>query len=180
MQKISGIGPRNAFAVRFIHEVARRFLEDRLTGETYRFSSSSEIFDYLYHSMRDLKKEVFKVLFLNNQNEVLLVEDLFEGSIASSAVYPREVIQRALEVNAAALVFAHNHPSGDPKPSKEDIRITKDLYQAGRIMSIRVLDHLIIGEGKYVSLADKGYIHKFEAEAIRKAASGIGEGSGED
>jgi DNA repair protein RadC len=144
-----------------IHEVARRFLEDRLEGMPYRFGSSREVFDYLYHSMRDRKREIFKVLYLNSQNRILSVEDLFEGTLTASTVYPREVIRRALEVHAAALVFAHNHPSGDPNPSQEDIRITRDLYWACRIMGIRVLDHLIIGEGCYRSLADLGHIEGF-------------------
>jgi len=161
LQRISGIGPKNVVAVRLIHEVARRFLEDRLEGMPYRFGSSREVFDYLYHSMRDRKREIFKVLYLNSQNRILSVEDLFEGTLTASTVYPREVIRRALEVHAAALVFAHNHPSGDPNPSQEDIRITRDLYWACRIMGIRVLDHLIIGEGCYRSLADLGHIEGF-------------------
>jgi DNA repair protein RadC len=171
--EIQGIGPNNVVAVRLIHEVARRFLEDRLEGMPYRFASSQEVFDYLYHSMRDLKRELFKVLFLNSQNRILAVEDLFEGTLTASTVYPREIIRRALEVHAAALVFAHNHPSGDPKPSKDDIRITRDLYWAGRIMGVRVLDHLIVGEGRYTSLADLGYIGRFEREIDNVSQRGM-------
>jgi DNA repair protein RadC len=114
--------------------------------------------------MQDLKREVFKALFLDSQNQVLCVEDLFQGTLTSSAVYPREVIRRALEVHAAGLVLAHNHPSGDPQPSEDDIKITRDLYWAGRMMAIRVLDHVIIGDGRYTSLADLGYIHRFQQE----------------
>lgn len=164
LQQVNGIGPRNALAVRLIHGVARRFLEDRLEGMPYRFGSSREVFDYLYHSMRDLKREVFKVLFLNSQNRILYLEDMFHGTLTASTVYPREVIQRALELHAAGLVLAHNHPSGDPKPSQDDLRITRDLCWAGRIMAIRILDHLIIGEGTYSSLADLGHIQRFHQE----------------
>lgn len=164
LQQIHGIGPNNVVALRLIHGVARRFLEDRLEGMPYRFASSQEVFEYLYHSMRDLKREVFKVLFLDSQNRILFVEDLFEGTLTASTVYPREIIRRALEVHAAALVFAHNHPSGDPKASKDDIRITRDLFWAGRIMGVRVLDHLIIGEGRYTSLADLGHMARFQKE----------------
>jgi DNA repair protein RadC len=164
LQQIYGIGPNNIVALRLVHEVARRFLEARLEGMPYRLGSSKEVFDYLYHSMRDLKREVFKVLFLNTQNRILCVEDQFEGTLTASTVYPREVIKRALELHAAAMVFAHNHPSGDPQPSQDDLRITRDLFWAGRILGIRVLDHLIIGEGQYASLADLGYIDKFQRE----------------
>lgn len=164
LQQIQGIGPKNTLAIRLIHGVARRFLEDRLEGMPYRFGSSREVFDYLYHSMRDLKREVFKVLFLDAHNRIICLEDLFQGTLTASTVYPREVIRRALEVHAAGLVFAHNHPSGDPEPSHDDIRITRDLFLAGRIMGIRVLDHLIIGEGCYTSLADMGYMARFQSE----------------
>lgn len=165
---IPGIGPRNSLALKLVHGVARRFLEDRLEGMPYRFGSSQEVFDYLYHSMRDLKREVFKVLFLDSQNRILKVEDMFQGTLTTSAVYPREVIRRALEVHAAGMVAAHNHPSGDPKPSQDDLRITKDLVMAGRVMGIRVLDHLIIGEGAYSSLADLGHIARFQEEMDRR------------
>ena len=168
LQEIEGIGPKNSLAVRLIHGVARRFLEGRLEGMPYRFGSSQEVFEYLYHSMRDLKREVFKVLFLDSQNSIIRLEELFHGSLSGSSVYPREVIGRALEVHAAGLVFAHNHPSGDPRPSEDDIRITRDLCWAGKVMGIRVLDHLIIGEGKYSSLADLGYIQRFQEELNRK------------
>jgi DNA repair protein RadC len=172
LHEIHGMGPNNIVALRLIHEVARRFLQDRLEGMPYRFGSSQEVFDYLYHSMRDLKREVFKVLFLNSQNRILSVEDLFEGTLTTSTVYPREIIRRALEVHAAALVFAHNHPSGDPKPSRDDIRITRDLFWAGRIMGVRVLDHLIIGEGQYTSLADLGYMGRFQKEIDSLSSQG--------
>ena len=86
LQQIPGIGSKNVVAVRLVHEVARRFLKDRLEGKPYRFGSSREVFDYLYHSMQDLKREVFKALFLDNQNQILFVEDLFEGTLSASAV----------------------------------------------------------------------------------------------
>jgi DNA repair protein RadC len=162
--QVRGIGPKNALALQVIHGVARRFLEDRLKEAPYRFGSSHEVFDYLYHSMRDLQREVFKVLYLNSQNRILHLEELFQGSLTASAVYPREVMKRALELSAAGLVFAHNHPSGDPTPSEDDLRITRELCGAGKVMGIRVLDHLIIGEGRYTSLADLGHIQRFQAE----------------
>jgi DNA repair protein RadC len=162
--EIRGIGPKNSLALKLIHGVARRFLENRLERMPYRFGSSKEVFDYLYHSMRDLKREVFKVLFLDSQNRILRVEDMFQGTLTSSAVYPREVIRRALELHAAGMILVHNHPSGDPKPSQDDLRITKQILAAARVMGMRVLDHLVIGEGVYSSLAEMGHIQRFETE----------------
>jgi DNA repair protein RadC len=163
LRQVPGIGPKNALGLKLVHEVARRFLRERLKGREF-ISSSKEVYEYLIHSLRDLKKEIFKVIFLNGRNEVIQVETLFEGSLTSSAVYPREVIKSALEHHAAALVFAHNHPSGDPTPSSQDFTITRDLFLAGKIMSIQVLDHLIIGRNRYYSFADQGHIRKWERE----------------
>ncbi len=163
LREVSGIGPKNALGLKLVHEVARKFLQERLKGREF-ISSSKEVYEYLLHSLRDLKKEVFKVIFLNGRNEVIQVETLFEGSLTSSAVYPREVIKSALAHHAAALVFAHNHPSGDPAPSTQDFTITRDLFLAGKIMSIQVLDHLIIGRNRYYSFADQGHIRKWEEE----------------
>jgi len=163
LRQVPGIGPKNALGLKLVHEVARKFLRERLKGREF-ISSSKEVYQYLIHSLRDLKKEIFKVIFLNGRNEVIQVETLFEGSLTSSAVYPREVIKSALEHHAAALVFAHNHPSGDPTPSSQDFTITRDLFLAGKIMSIQVLDHLIIGRNRYYSFADQGHIRKWETE----------------
>jgi len=163
LQQVPGIGPKNTLGLKLVHEVARKFLKERLKGREF-MSSSREVYDYLLHSLRDLKKEVFKVIYLNGRNEVIQVETLFEGSLTSSAVYPREVIKSGLDHHAAAMVFAHNHPSGDPTPSTEDFAITRDLFLAGKIMGIQVLDHLIIGRNRYHSFADQGHIRKWEVE----------------
>jgi len=160
LQQIKGIGPTHIFVIKFIQEIAREFLKERLLDEQF-CKSSKEVFDYLYHSMRDLKKEVFKVMFLNAQNQVIEVEDLFEGTLNASAVYPREVIKGAIRHNAASLIFAHNHPSGNPDPSDEDKRITQDLVFAGNIMQIKVLDHIIVGDNRYFSFADAGLIEEY-------------------
>lgn len=161
LQKIDGIGPHNAFGIKLVQEVAREFLKERILDKPI-CKSSKEVFDYLYYSMRDLKKEKFKVLFLNSQNQVIEVEDLFEGTLAASSVYPREIIESALKSNAASLIFAHNHPSGNPEPSGSDKEITRDLVFAGSIMQIKVLDHIIVGENKYFSFADEGLIEEYE------------------
>jgi DNA repair protein RadC len=107
-------------------------------------------------------REKFKVLFLNSQNQVIEVEDLFEGTLAANSVYPCEIIESALKCNAASLIFAYNHPSGNPEPSRSDKEITRDLVFAGSIMQIKVLDHIILGENKYFSFAGGGLIEEYE------------------
>ncbi len=161
LQKIPGIGPRNLFGIKLIHEVARRYLKDRMMNRPV-CHSSQEVFDYLYHALRDLKREQFKVIFLDAKNQIIEEKTLFEGTVDSSAVYPREVIKDALRYEASALIFAHNHPSGDPEPSLCDKEITRDLVFAARVIQIKVLDHIIIGNNRYFSFADQGLIDDFD------------------
>jgi len=165
LQKIKGITAHNVFVIKFMQEIAREFLKEQILDKPY-CRSSKEVFDYLYHSMRDLKKEVFKVMFLDSQNRVLEIEDLFEGTLNASAIYPREIIQSAVTHNAAALIFAHNHPAGNPQPSDNDKQITQDLVFAGNIMQIKVLDHIIIGENRYFSFADAGLIEEYNSDFL--------------
>jgi DNA repair protein RadC len=161
--KVNGIGRKNLFGIKFIRAVADRYLEKRLIRKDV-LDNSKALFDYLYHSIRDKSRELFKVIFLNSKNQVISSETLSEGTLTASSVYPREVIQAALSHNAAALIFAHNHPSGDPKPSQEDITITRQLVFAGKVMGIIVHEHLIIGDNLYFSFADQGYIAKMNRE----------------
>jgi DNA repair protein RadC len=161
LQRVEGIGPRNVFGIRLVHEVSRRFLKDRMMSRPV-CHSSKEVFDYLYHALRDLKKEQFKVIFLDTKNQVIEEKTLFEGTVDSSAVYPREVIRDALLCEASALIFAHNHPSGDPEPSLCDKEITRELVFAARLIQIRVLDHVIIGNNRYYSFADQGLIADYD------------------
>jgi len=165
LQKIKGIGPTHIFVIKFMQDVAREFLKEQVLDKPY-CRSSREVFDYLYHSMRDLKKEVFKVLFLDSQNRVVEIEDPFEGTLNASAIYPREIIQGAVKHNAAALIFVHNHPAGNPQPSDNDKQITQDLVFAGNIMQIKVLDHIIIGENRYFSFADAGLIEEYNSDFL--------------
>jgi len=165
LQKIKGIGPHSIFGIRLVQEVAREFLRERL-AEKPVYRSADEVFDYLFHSMRDLRKEVFKVLYLNSRNQIIETEDMFEGTVNSSAVSPREVVESALRHNAVSLIFAHNHPSGSPEPSKSDKDLTRDLVYAGSIVQVKVLDHLIIGDNRYYSFAGQGLIEEFELEFL--------------
>ncbi|MFO7996872.1 MAG: DNA repair protein RadC, partial [Dehalococcoidia bacterium] len=130
LQKIKGITEYNTVVIKLVQEVAREFLKEQVIDKPY-CRSSREVFDYLYHSMRDLKKEVFKVMFLDSQNHVLKIEDLFEGTLNASAVYPRQLIQSAVQHNAAALIFVHNYSAGNPQPSDNDKQITQYLVFAG-------------------------------------------------
>jgi DNA repair protein RadC len=165
LQKIKGITAHNIFVIKFMQEIAREFLKEQVLEKPY-CRSSREVFDYLYHSMRDLKKEVFKVMFLDSQNRVVEIEDLFEGTLNASAIYPREIIQSAVKHNAVALIFVHNHPAGNPQPSDNDKQITQDLVFAGNIMQIKVLDHIVIGENRYFSFADAGLIEEYDSEFL--------------
>lgn len=135
LQQIKGIGPQNAFGIKLVQEAAREFLKEKIIDKPV-YKSSQEIFDYLYHSMRDLKKEVFKVIYLNSQNQVIDTIDLFEGTVNSSVISPREVMESAIKHNAVSLLFVHNHPSGNPEPSRSDKELTRDLVYAASIMRI--------------------------------------------
>ena len=123
--------------------------------------------------MRDLKKEVFKVIYLNSQNQIIDTADLFAGKINSNSISPREVIVTAIKHNAVSLIFVHNHPSGDPEPSKSDKELTRDLVYAGSIMQIRVLDHIIIGNNRYFSFAGEGLIEEYELNFLNLRIRGV-------
>jgi DNA repair protein RadC len=172
LTEIKGIGPKNALYLNLVHQVAGRYLRDRAMGKAF-FESSRAVFDFLFHSMRDLKKEIFKVLFLNRKNELILEQDVFFGTLTGSAVYPREIMALALENSAAALVFVHNHPSGDPSPSAEDRRLTRDLVWSSQLLMIQVLDHVIIGNNSYYSFADEGLIKRFIKEYEQRFKASI-------
>ncbi len=174
LKQIKGIGLHNAFGVKLVQEVAREFLKEKIVDKPI-YKSAQEIFDYLYHSMRDLKKEVFKALYLNSQNQIMETEDLFTGTVNSSSISPRELIESALKNRAVSLIFVHNHPSGNPEPSKSDQELTKDLVYAGSIMRIRVLDHIIIGNDRYFSFAGEGLIEQYELDFLSLKMKGVSE-----
>jgi DNA repair protein RadC len=171
LQEIKGIGAHNAFGIKLMQEVARKFLKEKIVDKPV-YTSSQEVFDFLYHSMRDLKKETFKVIYLNSQNQIIDVASLFEGTVNISVVHPREVIEGALKNNAVSLIFAHNHPSGNPTPSQNDRTVTRELVYAGSIMQIRVLDHIIIGDNTYFSFAAEGLIAEYELDFLSLKARG--------
>jgi DNA repair protein RadC len=174
LQQIEGIGPNNALGIRLVSEVAREFLKQKTVTKP-AYTSAKEIFDYLYHSMRDLKKEVLKVIYLDSQNQIIDIADIAEGTVDRGAVSPREVMEGAIRHGAAALILAHNHPSGKPEPSSSDEQITRDLVFAGGIMQIRVLDHIVIGDNRYYSFAVEGLIEKYEGDFLDLKLKGVSE-----
>ncbi len=174
LRQIKGIGQVNSLGVKLVQEVARQFLKEGVIDRPV-LDSAQAIFDYLYHSMRDLKSEVFKVLFLNSQNRIVAAEDLFEGTVDASVVWTREVVASALRHSATGLIFVHNHPSGSPDPSDADKDVTRDLVYAGRIMQIKVLDHIIIGDNCYFSFAGAGLVDQFEVDFLTLKMRGVSE-----
>jgi DNA repair protein RadC len=160
---VPGIGPKNQLGIKLIKAVADRYLEKKIVGRDH-LNNSRELFDYLYHTLRDKGRERFVAIFLNTRNEVVTMETMFEGTLTASQVYPREVIQAALKNRAAAVIFAHNHPSGDPEPSKDDLAVTRRLVYACRVMGVQVHEHIVIGENRYFSFADQGYISQFNQD----------------
>jgi len=155
--ELAGIGPAKAAEIMAVSELARRFATTALAPGT-RFSSSKEVFDHFHERLRHRKKEVFLSLLLDSKNRVIREVQVSEGSLNASIVHPREVFAPIIRESAAAVLFVHNHPSGDPSPSREDMELTTRLRDAGSLMGVRVLDHIIIGSGSYTSLADKGLL----------------------
>jgi len=154
---IPGIGPAKVAQLKAALELGRRAMAIPLSTGT-KLSSSSDLFQHFHPLVRDLKHEIFKVILLDAKNTVMKEVTVSEGSLTLSIVHPREVFALAVRESAAGVIFLHNHPSGDPTPSTEDRRLTDRLVTAGEVLGIRVLDHLVIGDGRYVSFADEGWI----------------------
>jgi len=165
--EIKGIGEKNQFGIRLIKAMADRYLNARIVRKD-PINNSKDLYDYLTASMRDKSRECFKAVYLDAKNRILATETLFQGTLTASSVYPREVVRAALDHHAAALIFAHNHPSGDPEPSEEDIAITRRLIFACQMMGITIHEHVIIGHNRYFSFADQGYIKRLNREYERR------------
>ena len=168
----AGVTPRGILNIKFVREIATEILRQKILEQSV-YKSSKEVFDYLSYAMRDLKKEVFKVIYLNNRNQVIETEDLFEGTLESIPIRPGEIVESSIKHKATALIFAHNHPTGDPTPSKSDKQLTRDLVFIGNILQIKVLDHIIIGESRYFSFADDGLIQKYEDNFLNLKIRGV-------
>jgi len=154
---IKGMGLAKAAGVKAAFTLAARFQARKL--ETLdRFTSPCQVFDYFHHEFRDCRKEYFLVLLLDGKNRIIRRVQISEGSLNQSIVHPREVFSPAVKESAAAMILVHNHPTGDPAPSSEDIAVTRRLKEAGELMGIKILDHIIIGDGEFVSFVERGLI----------------------
>jgi DNA repair protein RadC len=154
---IKGVGLAKASSVKAAFTLAAR-VKDRKLERFDRFTSPQQVFDYFNHEFRDSRKEYFLALLLDGKNRIIKRVQISEGSLNQSIVHPREVFSPAVKESAAAVILVHNHPTGDPAPSSEDIAITRRLKEAGEIMGIKVLDHIIIGDGEYLSFVERGLL----------------------
>jgi DNA repair protein RadC len=152
---IKGMGLAKASGIKAAFTLASRF-QARKLERFDRFTSPRQVFDYFHHEFRDSRKEHFLTLLLDGKNRIIRRVQVSEGTLNQSIVHPREVFSPAVKESAAAVILVHNHPTGDPVPSNEDIAITRRLREAGEIMGIKVLDHIIVGDGEYVSFVERG------------------------
>ncbi|WP_081981348.1 RadC family protein [Vibrio variabilis] len=152
-----GLGTAKYVQLQAVLELTQRYLSETLQrGDALTSPEQTKL--YLSGLLRDKQREEFYVLYLDNQHRVIVGESLFQGTIDAASVYPREVVKRALEHNAAALILAHNHPSGVAEPSQSDRRITRRISDALALVDVRILDHFVVGDGEIVSFAERGWI----------------------
>lgn len=157
-KEFKGLGTAKIAQIKAAIEVGRRFKEEEAREGRPKIKSSKDVAEILFLRMRDLKKEVFKALLLNSQNKIINIIEIIEGTVNQATPIIREIFQKALQNFAVFIICVHNHPSGTPAPSNEDKEFTKALCAAGEVLQIKVLDHIIIGNNSYFSLADEGFI----------------------
>lgn len=157
LSEVSGIGLAKACQLKAAFELGKR-LATSSDAPRPVISSPLDAVNLVMEEMRYYPEEHFKTIFLDTRHQVIGAEETSKGTLSASLVHPREVFKAAIKATAAAVLLAHNHPSGDPTPSKEDLALTARLVQTGELVGIPVLDHLIIGDGRYVSLKDKGFV----------------------
>ncbi len=153
----SGFGPAKYALLQAALELSRRFLDAKLKRQG-SLTSPKQVADYLIHRLRDQQREVFAIIYLDNRHQIIEYEELFYGTINGATIHPREVVKKVLFHNAAAIIVAHNHPSGVAEPSQSDTAITLKLQDALQLIDVRLLDHLVIGDGYFVSLSDRGLL----------------------
>jgi DNA repair protein RadC len=154
---LPGVGPARAARLAAAFELSRR-LRSRTPATRTVLSSPAEVYGAFAPLMEDLKHEVFRVALLDAQNGLLRDRIVSEGTLSSSLVHPREVFKPAILESAASVILLHNHPSGDPTPSREDVQLTRQLAECARLLDLRLHDHVIIGQGRFVSLAERGLL----------------------
>ncbi|MET3682547.1 DNA repair protein RadC [Alkalibacillus flavidus] len=154
---ISGIGTAKAVQLMAALELGKR-IHTYKNRDQYVVKSPEDGANFLMEDFRGLQQEHFVALYLNTKNQIIHRQTIFIGSLNSSIVHPREVFKEAIKRSAASIICAHNHPSGDPSPSNEDIQVTRRLYESGKVIGIDLLDHLVIGDEKFTSMKEKGYL----------------------
>lgn len=157
LKRIKGLGPAKRAELAAVLELARRSMAGQLQQRAL-FDTPGRVKDYLRLALAQRPHEVFAVLFLDAQHQLLTMEEMFRGTLTQTSVYPREVVKRALALNAAAVVLAHNHPSGAAEPSRADEFLTQSLKSALALVDVRVLDHLVVGHADVVSFAERGLL----------------------
>lgn len=157
LKKVKGIGPAKVAQIKAALELGKRLLTEN-SKEKRKIESCNDVFQLVAPYLRNLSREVFKVLLLTSRNNLIAEKTIFEGSLTESLVNPREIIKEAINEAAASVIFIHNHPSGNPKPSNEDKKITKTLVNSCNLVGINVLDHIIIGSETYYSFSENGMI----------------------
>ena len=155
-KEFKGLGPAKIAQIKAALEIGRRFREDEVLPSKQKIATAKEVVDIIMPQMRDLKTEVFKVVYLNSNNKIIDIADAAYGTVNQAAPIVREIIHSALQKFAAAIICVHNHPSANIAPSAEDKKITGELSAAAKLLGIRMLDHIIIGDGNYFSFADEG------------------------
>lgn len=156
---VPGVGAAKAAQLKAALALGKRALASPLSRGT-KITSSRDLFEHYHPTLRDLRHEIFKVVLLDAKHAIVRDATVSEGSLTLSIVHPREVFTMAVKESAAAVIFLHNHPSGDPTPSQEDRVLTARLVSAGEVLGIRVLDHIVVGDGRYVSFADQGWLNE--------------------
>ncbi len=157
LSRVEGLGESAAAAVKFAHALALRMLRTAALDRPV-LSGWQALTDYLHAAMAHRTTEEFRVIFLNNRNMIIRDEAMGDGTVNAAPVYPREIVKRALELSASGLILVHNHPSGDPSPSRDDIVMTKAIIEAGRHLGLSVHDHVIIGRSGHSSMRSQGLI----------------------
>jgi DNA repair protein RadC len=155
--KRKGLGVAKIAQIKAAIEIGKRFLKEKSLSKI-RVRTSKDVVNYFIPYLRDMKKEIFKIILLDGKNKIIKDTTISEGILTKSIIHPREIIKEAVTESAAALVLIHNHPSGEPQPSQDDIEITNRIISACELLGIKILDHLIIGDNNYFSFFDEGLI----------------------
>lgn len=155
--KIKGIGTAKAAQIKAALEIGKRLMKQQIYQQA-KLTSSNDVYQYMAPQIRDLNREVFNCIYLTGRNTIIKDEKLFEGTLNESVVSAREIIRKAIDLGAASVVLVHNHPSGDPEPSKEDNLSTEKIKKACELFNIKILDHVIVGKSSYFSFADEGLL----------------------